>query len=137
MHWKTVKEGVDNTFFGGKDTVTVAKVYDGTNYDEKVLAWNGNEENLGEIDKLINALEVLKTIKSTEINGTAAGQENAKVIGRFLDKCKESKMLCSVIVTIVNEKYKDSLSKIGITVTESSLQGINFETSLPLAALFM
>lgn len=134
---KTVKEGVDNTFFGGKDTVTVAKVYDGTNYDEKVLAWNGNEENLGEIDKLINALEVLKTIKSTEINGTAAGQENAKVIGRFLDKCKESKMLCSVIVTIVNEKYKDSLSKIGITVTESSLQGINFETSLPLAALFM
>lgn len=134
---KTVKEGVDNTFFGGKDTVTVAKVYDGTNYDEKVLAWNGNEENLGEIDKLINALEVLKTIKSTEINGTAAGQENAKVIGRFLDKCKESKMLRSVIVTIVNEKYKDSLSKIGITVTESSLQGINFETSLPLAALFM
>lgn len=134
---KTVKEGVDNTFFGGKDTVTVAKVYDGTNYDEKVLAWNGNEENLGEIDKLINALEVLKTIKSTEINGTADGQENAKVIGRFLDKCKESKMLCSVIVTIVNEKYKDSLSKIGITVTESSLQGINFETSLPLAALFM
>lgn len=134
---KTVKEGVDNTFFGGKDTVTVAKVYDGTNYDEKILAWNGNEENQGEIDKLINALEVLKTIKSTEINGTAAGQENAKVIGRFLDKCKESKMLCSVIVTIVNEKYKDSLSKIGITVTESSLQGINFETSLPLAALFM
>ncbi len=134
---KTVKEGVDNTFFGGKDTVTVAKVYDGTNYDEKVLAWNGNEENLGEIDKLINALEVLKTITSTEINGTAAGQANAKVIGRFLDKCKESKMLCSVIVTIVNEKYKDSLSKIGITVTESSLQGINFETSLPLAALFM
>lgn len=134
---KTVKEGVDNTFFGGKDTVTVAKVYDGTNYDEKILAWNGNEENQGEIDKLINALEVLKTIKSTEINGTADGQANAKVIGRFLDKCKESKMLRSVIVTIVNEKYKDSLSKIGITVTESSLQGINFETSLPLAALFM
>lgn len=46
-------------------------------------------------------------------------------------------MLRSVIVTIVNEIYKDSLSKIGITVTESSLQGINFETSLPLAALFM
>ena len=134
---KTVKEGVDNTFFGGKDTVTVAKVYDGTNYDEKILAWNGNEENQGEIDKLINALEVLKTIKSTEINGTADGQANAKVIGRFLDKCKESKMLRSVIVTIVNEIYKDSLSKIGITVTESSLQGINFETSLPLAALFM
>lgn len=134
---KTVKEGVDNTFFGGKDTVTVAKVYDGTNYDEKILAWNGNEENQGEIDKLINALEVLKTIKSTEINGTADGQANAKVIGRFLDKCKESKMLRSVIVTIVNEKYKDSLSKIGITITESSLQGINFETSLPLAALFM
>ncbi|MDY4144645.1 MAG: hypothetical protein SOY54_00275 [Bacilli bacterium] len=134
---KTVKEGVDNTFFGGKDTVTVAKVYDGTNYDEKILAWNGNEENQGEIDKLINALEVLKTIKSTEINGTADGQANAKVIGSFLDKCKESKMLRSVIVTIVNEIYKDSLSKIGITVTESSLQGINFETSLPLAALFM
>lgn len=134
---KTVKEGVDNTFFGGKDTVTVAKVYDGTNYDEKILAWNGNEENQGEIDKLINALEGLKTIKSTEINGTADGQANAKVIGRFLDKCKESKMLRSVIVTIVNEIYKDSLSKIGITVTESSLQGINFETSLPLAALFM
>ncbi|OLA10106.1 MAG: hypothetical protein BHW12_03080 [Coprobacillus sp. 28_7] len=129
---KTVKEGVDNTFFGGKDTVTVAKVYDGKDYNEKVLAWNGNEENQGEIDKLYNALEVLKTIKSTEINGTADGQANAKVIGSFLDKCKESKMLRSVIITIVNEKY-------GISISEDKLQDSNFsfEEYLPMVALLM
>lgn len=129
---KAVKEGVDNTFFGGKDTVTVAKVYDGKDYNEKVLAWNGNEENQGEIDKLYNALEVLKTIKSTEINGTADGQANAKVIGSFLDKCKESKMLRSVIITIVNEKY-------GISISEDKLQDSNFsfEEYLPMVALLM
>lgn len=129
---KTVKEGVDNTFFGGKDTVTVAKVYDGTNYDEKILAWNGNEENQGEIDKLINALRALQTITSTEINGTPAGQKNAEVIGIFLDKCKESKMLRSVIITIVNEKY-------GISISEDKLQDSNFlfKDYLPWVASFM
>ena len=129
---KAVKEGVDKTFFGGNDTVTVAKVYDGKDYNEKVLAWNGYEENQGEIYKLINALKVLQTIPSTEINGTPAGQENAKVIGSFLDKCKESKMLRSVIITIVNEKY-------GISISEDKLQDSKFlfKDYLPMVALLM
>lgn len=126
-----VKEGVDITFFNGENTVAVASVYDGTNYEEKVVTWSK------EIDALINALKGLNEIKSTEINKTTEGQENAKAIGKFLDLCKESKMLRSVIVTIVNEKYKDSLSKIGFTVTEETLEGVTFETTLPLAALFM
>ena len=129
---KAVKEGVDKTFFGENDTVTVAKVYDGKDYNEKVLAWNGYEENQGEIDKLINALGALQTISSTEINGTPAGQENAEVIGIFLDKCKESKMLRSVIITIVNEKY-------GISISEDKLQDSNFSFKdyLLMVALLM
>lgn len=127
-----VQEGVNDTFFSGEEKAKVNKLYSGSDYNEKVSAWN--DPATGEIGKLISALELLRKIEGTDINKTEQGLKNASAIGSFLDACKESKLLSSVIVTIVNEKYATLFKALGMTITEDSINTIEFATTLPMVA---
>lgn len=104
-----VKEAIDLTFFNGVSTVTINHVYTDSNYSEKVEAWDA------EIDALIDSVEALRNVKDINIldntpislviisdkTVTYKGEENAVYIGEFLNSCKDSKMLSSVILNIV------------------------------------
>ena len=108
-----VETAVNNTF----DTdVTVNKVYTGSNYDEKVAAWNA------EIDKLTVALDSLQLITDTSITG-ANGVENAGKIGQFLDDCRETTMLHN----IVSDVCSSVLTKNGVSPAILAIAGIDLD----------
>ena len=131
-----VQDGVNQAFFGGDNKVTVTSVYTGSNYNDKVDAWN--HESTGEIDGLINSIGKLRNVKQTSISDKTLaptnihshkymGEVNACLMGQFLDSAKESVMLSSVIVTIVYEMT-------GQTVSEGAVQTTNFTTLMVAAA---
>jgi len=131
-----VQDGVNSSFFDGENKVTVTSVYTGNKHNEKVDAWN--HESTGEIDALINAIEKLRSVKSTSISDKSTaptntygyiyqGEMNAHNMGQFLDAAKESTMLSSVITTIVYEM-------IGQSISESDVQSTNFTSIFVVAA---
>ena len=108
-----VEVAVNNTF----DTdVSVNSVYTGSDYDEKVSAWNA------EIDKLIIALDKLQEIDDTSISG-ANGKANAAKIGRFLDACRDTTMLHN----IVSDVCTSVLTKNGVNPAVLALAGIDLD----------
>lgn len=107
-----VKKAVDETF---DMSTTVASVYTGNVHEDKVEAWNKED---GEIDALMLAVKNLrrvnpeelnlldKTVINTTVDGkafTKKGVLNAYLVGTFLDSCRESIMLDSVVEDVFNK----------------------------------
>ena len=101
-----VKQAVDQTFTMDS---TVESVYTGNSYSEKVNAWN---KDGGEIDALVEAVKNLrrvdpnnlnlvdKTAINTVVDGktfTKQGVLTSYLVGTFLDSCRDSIMLNSIV----------------------------------------
>lgn len=132
-----IKKAIDETFFGvGSDTVVVESVYTGNVYDEKVNAWIGVDKESGEVSALIKAINELRNVDDIVINSSADGVKNARNIGRFLDSCKDSKLLLSCIVTIFNAKYSAALYGMTLTTDYVKTMDRTFESILTTAAQY-
>lgn len=104
-----IKTAVDQTF---GTNVEIGKVYNGTDYNERVKAWNK------EIDRLIRACKKLREITSIDLTSketvgspivynsqtlSTVGQVNAYYIGQFLDACTSSTILDPVVDEIFSD----------------------------------
>ena len=118
-----VSNAINSTF----DTnVTVAHVYTGNVYEDKVAAWNT------EIDKLMFSVDKLQAIKSTDIADstmhtdgiTKKGVYNAHTIGAFLNSCSDTTMLHNII----HDVFTSVMEKNGVNDAMLTLLGINVDT---------